>query len=142
MPLTDPENFGTPVNSQTKRGNRKRIHTSQSCSPEGESLSPAKKSSNGISSCTDFPVGKCVFLENDRRRSSWLPAVVVPSHYIMDESEVSEDTVCIRSFKDGRFYAAKAENLHTFAPTKEPLLSMLEGDIHSMYMCKPGISYS
>ena len=25
---------------------------------------------------TEFPVGKTVFLENDRRRSSWLPAVV------------------------------------------------------------------
>ena len=32
----------------------------------------------GSSYPPDFPVGKTVFLENDRRRSSWLPAVVRP----------------------------------------------------------------
>jgi len=35
------------------------------------------------------------------------------------------------------FVATKNE-LHDFSPDKEPLLSMLEGEIQAMYMCKPG----
>ena len=34
------------------------------------------KKAKGSSYSADFPVGKIVFFENDRRRSSWLPAVV------------------------------------------------------------------
>lgn len=49
-----------------------------------------------------FFLGQAVFLENDRRRSSWLPAVIVPAHYVLEDSEMSPDTICLRSFKDGR----------------------------------------
>ena len=35
-------------------------------------------------------------------------------------------------------FAAKISGLHHFAPDKEPLSSMLEGEIQPMYMCKPG----
>ena len=35
-------------------------------------------------------------------------------------------------------FAATKNELHEFSPTKEPLLSMLEGEIQTMYMCKPG----
>ena len=45
---------------------------------------------------------QAVFLENDRRRSCWLPAVIVPAHYVMEESDRTPDTICLRSFKDGR----------------------------------------
>ncbi|KAL5500801.1 hypothetical protein EMCRGX_G012406 [Ephydatia muelleri] len=92
----------------------------------------------GSSYPPDFPVGKTVFLENDRRRSSWLPAVVVPTHYL-EESELTSDKLCIRSFKDGRFYAVPKEDLHDFAPDKEPLQSMLEGEIQAMYLDKLSI---
>jgi len=79
-----------------------------------------------------------VFLENDRRRSCWLPAVIVPAHYVMEEEDMTPDTICIRSFKDGRFFASTKDELHEFAPDKEPLSSMLDGEIQAMYMCKPG----
>lgn len=35
-------------------------------------------------------------------------------------------------------FAATKKELHDFSPDKEPLLSMLEGEIQAMYMCKPG----
>ena len=35
-------------------------------------------------------------------------------------------------------FASTKDELHDFAPDKEPLLSMLEGDVQPMYMCKPG----
>lgn len=35
-------------------------------------------------------------------------------------------------------FAATQNELHDFSPDKEPLLSMLEGEIQAMYMCKPG----
>lgn len=37
-------------------------------------------------------------------------------------------------------FAATKNELHEFSPSKEPLLSMLEGEIQAMYMCKPGTS--
>ena len=39
-------------------------------------------------------------------------------------------------------FAATKNELHEFSPTKEPLLSMLEGEIQTMYMCKPGEGFS
>ncbi len=35
-------------------------------------------------------------------------------------------------------FAATQNELHDFSPDKEPLMSMLEGEIQAMYMCKPG----
>ena len=35
-------------------------------------------------------------------------------------------------------FAATKNELHDFSPDKEPLLSMLEGEIQAMYLCKPG----
>jgi len=35
-------------------------------------------------------------------------------------------------------HVATENELHEFSPDKEPLLSMLEGDIQPMYMDKPG----
>ena len=35
-------------------------------------------------------------------------------------------------------FAATKKELHEFSPDKEPLQSMLEGEIPAMYMCKPG----
>ena len=37
-------------------------------------------------------------------------------------------------------HEATENELHVFSPDKEPLLSMLEGDIQPMYMCKPGMN--
>ena len=44
-------------------------------------------------------------------------------------------TVCLSSLLS---FAATKNELHDFSPAKEPLLSMLEGEIQAMYMCKPG----
>ena len=122
LPLTDPENFGTPVmNSSSKKISRKRRRGSHSPSSAGTA------SKRGCSYPSEFPVGKvskaavkmlsqgrriihcgvllleqAVFLENDRRRSSWLPAVIVPAHYVLEASDMNPDTICLRSFKDGR----------------------------------------
>ena len=41
-------------------------------------------------------------------------------------------------FLFGHSFASTKDELHDFAPDKEPLLSMLEGDVQPMYMCKPG----
>lgn len=35
-------------------------------------------------------------------------------------------------------FASTKDELHEFAPDKEPLSSMLDGEIQAMYMCKPG----
>ena len=35
-------------------------------------------------------------------------------------------------------FAAKTSDLHDFSPDKEPLSSMLDGEIQPMFMCKPG----
>ncbi len=35
-------------------------------------------------------------------------------------------------------HVATENELHVFSPDKEPLLSMLEGEIQPMFMCKPG----
>lgn len=133
LPLTDPENFGTPV--QKVKIGKKRHRNSLGPSVDED---VGSKKAKGSSYSADFPVGKIVFFENDRRRSSWLPAVVVPAHYL-EESELTTDKLCIRSFKDGRFHAVPREELHDFAPDKEPLLSMLEGEIQAMYLDKPSI---
>ena len=53
-------------------------------------------------------------------------------------------TVCVHMSNGVPYYlhvhsfASTKDELHDFAPDKEPLLSMLEGDVQPMYMCKPG----
>ena len=42
------------------------------------------------------------------------------------------------SFYTQNSFASTKNELHDFAPDKEPLLSMLEGEIQAMYRSKPG----
>ena len=43
---------------------------------EGEGEGEGEEGRKGVSYPPEFPVGKTVFLENDRRRAGWIPAVV------------------------------------------------------------------
>ena len=42
------------------------------------------------------------------------------------------------SYTHTHSFASTKDELHEFAPDKEPLSSMLDGEIQAMYMCKPG----
>ncbi|XP_065882490.1 AT-rich interactive domain-containing protein 4B-like isoform X2 [Dysidea avara] len=122
LPLTDPENFGTPV----MLSKRRRRHVSESSDDESEAGYQPKK----INIAKDYPIGTILFLENDRRKSSWLPVVVVPTKCVIEECQPSPNPICVRSFRDGRFYTAEPNELHEFATDKEPLLSMLNGELY------------
>ncbi len=112
LPLTDPENFGAPVmNSSSKKPGRKRRRDESSkktCSyppefPVGKVVLTEYREYQGLKfMAMCIFVLQAVFLENDRRRSSWLPAVIVPAHYVLEASDMAPDTICLRSFKDGR----------------------------------------
>lgn len=144
LPLTDPETFGAPAVLPKKLGRRRARPNYGPVANRDEEEEEEEEEGGEVRrrKCSyppEFPVGKTVFLENDRRRACWLPAVIVPAHYVLEESEMKPNTICLRSFKDGRFFAATRNELHDFDPAKEPLLSMLEGEIQAMYMCKPAI---
>lgn len=62
-----------------------------------ESFQPKK-----INIAKDYPIGAVMFLENERRKSSWLPVVIVPAKCVMEESSQSPNQICVRSFRDGR----------------------------------------
>ena len=57
---------------QVKVGRKRQRNSLGPSADEDVSTKKVKSSSYPA----DFPVGKIVFFENDRRRSSWLPAVV------------------------------------------------------------------
>ena len=59
-------------------------------------------------------------------------------HLKMADSESVLQSCLLLCFLLFSSFAATKNELHDFSPDKEPLLSMLEGEIQTMYMCKPG----
>jgi Ras-related protein Rab-1A len=141
LPLTDPEHFGAPaiLPKKPRRRAARPNYAQAAVNGDDEEEEEGDGERKGCTYPPEFPVGKTVFLENDRRRAGWIPAVIVPAHYVLEESDRKPNTICLRSFKDGRFFAVTKNELHEFSPHKEPLLSMLDGEIQPMYMCKPAI---
>ncbi|XP_018424513.1 PREDICTED: AT-rich interactive domain-containing protein 4B-like [Nanorana parkeri] len=105
LPLTNPEHFGTPVvRKKTSRGRRSN-HI-----PEEES-STSSSDEDAENRTGDKFLGKvvCVSLSTEDDKINWVPALVV-SPECRDDIAVKKDFICVRSFKDGKFFSvAKAD---------------------------------
>ena len=96
--LEKKRNFTQKVFSLLIQSKRRRRHVSESSDDESETGYQPKK----INIAKDYPIGTVLFLENDRRKSSWLPVVVVPTKCVIEECQPSPNPICVRSFRDGR----------------------------------------
>ncbi|CAI8014134.1 AT-rich interactive domain-containing protein 4B [Geodia barretti] len=104
LPLTDPEHFGAPaiLPKKPRRRAARPNYAQAAVNGDDEEEEEGDGERKGCTYPPEFPVGKTVFLENDRRRAGWIPAVIVPAHYVLEESDRKPNTICLRSFKDGR----------------------------------------
>ncbi|XP_020892614.1 AT-rich interactive domain-containing protein 4A [Exaiptasia diaphana] len=104
LPLTDPENFGTPVIQNGKKRKKRRPRAQQSSFEDGDSEKeegspiPTKKKC----SYNDSILGKVIIVDRGaRRKSHWFPALgVSPSQENLMYIK-SNDQCLARSFKDG-----------------------------------------
>ncbi|KAH3856905.1 AT-rich interactive domain-containing protein 4A-like isoform X2 [Dreissena polymorpha] len=113
LPLSNPEHFGTPVITRTKRqrtsgGGASNVDESESSSEEDES--PRKK----YRGKNQELVGKPMFYEaGDRKKSAGVPVLVVLPDAHTTELK-GKDHVLVRSFKDGKFLSAGRKELAPF----------------------------
>nr|NP_001072026.1 Retinoblastoma-binding protein [Ciona intestinalis]BAE06667.1 Retinoblastoma-binding protein [Ciona intestinalis] len=128
LPLTDPENFGTPVLNGKRKPKRKTPQSSSAldeseehCTPDREP--PAKRKLNSPKSdakqdiedkhdvdcdelrikwLADSMMGNLVLVEPTDKRKHWYPAVVVNPMCYENYNEVKDNHFVIRSFKTGK----------------------------------------
>nr|XP_054758138.1 AT-rich interactive domain-containing protein 4B-like isoform X1 [Lytechinus pictus] len=136
LPLTDPENFGTPVMKDTSKMRRKRRMSNRSQHEEEEeddddeeedsdSDSPKKQRKEE----PEDAVGKIVIVEmNEKRKNSFFPALVVDPSCTKDVQTKGKDYIVARSFKDNKFYTVARSS-------RKPFLSKdhtYKGDVASL----------
>ncbi|XP_066923848.1 AT-rich interactive domain-containing protein 4B-like [Clytia hemisphaerica] len=115
LPLTDPENFLSPVVlSSEKRRKRRR---SAANLEEEDSDSDNKRELH-----KEF-LGKVVCIEVGDRKRSWFPALGVKHH-----GSHSESQVFVQSFKDGKRTLVNRDDVKEFSKTRDPLQSFLKGE--------------
>lgn len=121
LPLTDPENFLTPVLlSSDKRRKRRR---SQPNLDEDDSDSDGTKPGKRWSEIDKEYLGKVVCIEQGERRKSWFPALGL-KHF----GNHPDNQVYVQSFKDGKKMLVKKEDVKDFSKEKEPLSNFLKGE--------------
>lgn len=134
LPLTDPENFGTPVVQDGKKRKKRRLsqaasmddsETERDDQPAAVTVAPSKKK------CLfdDSIVGKVVVVENrSKRRNMWFPALGVnPSKNEVDLIK-SKEKCLVRSFKDGKYHVINIKDSKDFSKDQDPVHSVLKGE--------------
>ncbi|PIK58765.1 putative AT-rich interactive domain-containing protein 4A [Apostichopus japonicus] len=112
LPLTDPENFGTPV--VRDRAKRKRPHTSRVEDDEESSESEVFRRLRREE--PDNAVGKVVLVEtNEKRKNLWFPALIVDPSCTKDAPNRTKDHIVTRSFKDNKYYTVPESSWRSFA---------------------------
>lgn len=140
LPLTDPENFGTPVVRDSKKIRRKRRASNRSQSEDDEEEEEEEEEDEEESD-SDSPkkrrkeepedaIGKVVIVEmNEKRKNSSFPALVVdPSCCTKDFQPKGKDQILVRSFKDNKYYTVSRSS-------RKPFLSKdhtYKGDVASL----------
>lgn len=118
LPLTDPENFLSPVVlSSEKRRKRRR---SAANLEEEDSDVDSKRWNTEIDK--EF-LGKVVCVEQGDRKKSWFPALGV-KHF----GNHTESQIFVQSFKDGKRLLVNKDDVREFSKTKEPLLTYVKGE--------------
>lgn len=126
LPLTDPENFGTPV--VRDRTKRKRIHPSRTEDDSGES-SESEVFKRLRREEPDNAVGKVVIVEtNEKRKNLWFPALIVDPSCTKDAPNRTKDHIVTRSFKDNKYYTVSESSWRSFS-SKDHLY---KGDVSSL----------
>lgn len=130
LPLTDPENFGTPVVQDGKKRKKRRLSQAASMDDseterEEQPLASAKKK------CLfdDSIVGKLVVVQSgSKRRSVWFPALGVnPSKNEVDLIK-SKDKCLVRSFKDGKYHVINVKDAREFSKDQDPIHGVVRGE--------------
>eukprot|EP00057_Strongylocentrotus_purpuratus_P020346 XP_011674820.1 PREDICTED: AT-rich interactive domain-containing protein 4A [Strongylocentrotus purpuratus] len=135
LPLTDPENFGTPVMKDSSKMRRKRRMSNRSQKSESEEEEEEEEDSDSDSTKRhrkeepEDAVGKIVIVEmNEKRKNSFFPALVVDPSCTKDVQTNRKDYIVARSFKDNKFYTVSRSS-------RKPFLSKdhtYKGDVASL----------
>ncbi|XP_071963964.1 uncharacterized protein [Antedon mediterranea] len=122
LPLTDPENFGTPVvRDAKKRKKRKPIEIDEEQMHSGVSPSSRKGTANvATRDRGSADVGKVVIVDiNEKRKNSWFPALVIHPKRTKEVLKNKEHFI-LKSFKDNKIYNIAKNNTKAFT-TKDHL---------------------
>eukprot|EP00057_Strongylocentrotus_purpuratus_P014505 XP_011668979.1 PREDICTED: AT-rich interactive domain-containing protein 4A-like [Strongylocentrotus purpuratus] len=121
LPLTDPENFGTPVMKDSSKMRRKRRMSNRSQKSESEEEEEEEEDSDSDSNKRhrkeepEDAVGKIVIVEmNEKRKNSFFPALVVDPSCTKDVQTNRKDYIVARSFKDNKFYTVSRSSRKPF----------------------------
>ncbi|XP_033624454.1 AT-rich interactive domain-containing protein 4B-like [Asterias rubens] len=123
LPLTDPENFGTPVMRENKNKRKRRLSTRSRGDGDDDEDDDDDDSDDDSSTGRkskkddrDDSIGKVIVVEtNDKRKNQWFPALVVDPTTAKDIQPKSKDHVVARSFKDNRYYSIDKQSRRAFA---------------------------
>ncbi|KAL5272779.1 hypothetical protein ACHWQZ_G000823 [Mnemiopsis leidyi] len=124
LPLTNPENFGTPVIMESKKQRKRRKVDGPD---SGRSLHYSEED-----------VGKVAFYDTRSKKQTLVP-VLIASHSQCDEFiSTNPGEVIVRSFKSGKFMSIPKEDMLRFDRGTEPLQSILTSSSH-VTVLKPAL---
>lgn len=130
LPLTDPENFGTPVVQDGKKRKKRRLSQAASMD-DSETERDEQRSAPTKKKCLfdDSIVGKVVIVESgSKRRNMWFPALGVnPSKNEVDLMK-SKEKCLVRSFKDGKYHVINVKDAKDFSKDQDPVHGVLKGE--------------
>lgn len=121
LPLTDPENFLSPVLLGTGDKRRKRTRPPTTVDDDD---SDSDKSSKRLTEVDKEYLGKVVCIEQGERKKTWFPALGLKNY-----TGQPENHVYVQSFKDGKKMFVQKEDVKEFNKNKEPLTSYFKGEI-------------
>ncbi|XP_035671737.1 LOW QUALITY PROTEIN: AT-rich interactive domain-containing protein 4B-like [Branchiostoma floridae] len=117
LPLTDPENFGTPVVHGSSKGKRRRRRwgtpTRVSSDEESEEETPTPKKSASKSS-KEKETRKVLCVESTDKRRNWFPALPVNPSSADVKLTRGKDQIAVRSFRDGKYHVVNKEDTREF----------------------------
>ncbi|KAI8484158.1 histone H3-K9 trimethylation [Branchiostoma belcheri] len=117
LPLTDPENFGTPVVHGSSKGKRRRRRwgtpTRVSSDEESDDETPAPKKSASKAS-KEKEVRKVLCVESTDKRRNWFPALPVSPSSADVKLTRGKDQIAVRSFRDGKYHVVNKEDTREF----------------------------
>ena len=128
LPLTDPENFLSPVlvgASEKRRKRNKSLTTAALAQNDAVCEDSDSEKSSALRSVEiekEF-VGKVVCIEQGERKKSWFPALG------MKNVGLKQHQVCVQSFKDGKKMFVHKDDVKEFHKDKEPLASYFKGEL-------------
>ncbi|XP_033109209.1 AT-rich interactive domain-containing protein 4B-like isoform X2 [Anneissia japonica] len=130
LPLTDPENFGTPVVRDAKKRKKRKpsirsLESDDEESRSGVSTSAKKRTSKDRGS---EDIGKVVIVDiNEKRKNSWFPALVVHPKRTKEVTSKNNNLI-VKSFRDNKIHNIAKNSTKAFT-TKD---HVYKGDNNSL----------